>query len=47
MRSSLFTMRFRRICVIVSQLANWRDNPFSPAFRIRIPRAVTAVAASE
>ena len=39
MRSSLFTMRFRRICVIVSQLANWRDNPFSPAFRIRIPTA--------
>ena len=39
MRSSLFTMRFRRICVIVSRLANWRDNPFPPAFGIRIPTA--------
>ena len=39
MRSSLFTMRFRRICVIVSRLANWHDNPFPPAFRIRIPTA--------
>lgn len=47
MRSSLFRMRFRRICVIVSQLANWRDNSFSPAFRIRIPEAVTPVTASE
>ena len=48
MRSSLFfTMRFRRICVIVSRLANWRDNPFPPAFRIRIPTAVTPVTAAE
>ena len=39
MRSPLFRMRFRRICVIVSQLANWRDNSFPPAFGIRIPTA--------
>ena len=38
MRSSLFTMRFRRICVIVSQLANWRDNPFLRPSEYGFPR---------